>query len=268
MVKKLSLNGIEICFDDTESTDKEVLILIHGLTRNKEQMYYLRDMFRERFRCITVDTRGHGESSKPETYTLMDHADDMHALITSLRAGKVNILGFSMGSYIAAATGVKYSDEIDHLLLVCTKPSGKTSSIERLAKERGLDMKDLTPKQLQEINLSAAFAPDSQERIRKGDPFLNRVLCERPGVQLSPKELEAESRSLANFDLTGDLCNISCKTLVIAGEYDGINTKEQGQEAADKIPGSEYVLIHGAGHMVQYEKPEEFARIVNSFMDR
>ena len=57
MVKKLSLNGIEICFDDTESTDKEVLILIHGLTRNKEQMYYLRDMFRERFRCITVDTR-------------------------------------------------------------------------------------------------------------------------------------------------------------------------------------------------------------------
>lgn len=267
MEKILKCNGIDLCYDDTEDAGKKILILIHGLTGNKETMYVFREMFRDRFRCICVDTRGHGASSHPEHYDLNDHAEDMKALIESFGVEKVDVLGYSMGSYIAAATASKYPDIIDNLVLLCTKPSGKTSSIERIAATMGIDMATMTPEQLQQIVMANAFAPSTLVKLKNGElPEVAAQLMEAPGIQLTPEEKAAESRSLADFDLTPRLGNIKCKTLVVAGEYDNINPKELGREVADLIPGSRYVVVEEAGHMVPFEQPAAFVKLVDEFI--
>ena len=96
MKKFLDVNGIEICIDDTEDGDT-ALLLIHGLTGNKSTMYPVRDMFKDNYRVITIDTRGHGESTHPKEYTIDDHAADIHGIIKALNLEKVDISGYSMG---------------------------------------------------------------------------------------------------------------------------------------------------------------------------
>ena len=83
---------------------------------------------------------------------------------------------------------------------------------------------------------------------------------------MTPEEKKAESLSIAGFDLSPDFDKVSCKTLVISCEYDGINPPEYGRQIAEGVPGAKFVLIPDASHLVPYEQPELLAKAVNDFL--
>ena len=265
MKKFLNINDIEICIDDTEEGENP-LLLIHGLTGNKSTMYPIRDMFKDDYRVITIDTRGHGESTRPEQYTIDDHAQDIHEIIKELNLEKVDILGYSMGSYIALRAAEVKCDDINNLILVCTKPNGKTSSVARLLKEANLDITQVTQEEMMQVILKASVAPDSFEKIVSGELNIEGVL-KGDGQELSEEEKAAEDASLANFDNSKDYDKVTCETLVIAAEYDGINPPELGREVADGIKDAKFELIENAGHLAVIEQPEEFQKIINDFLN-
>ncbi|MBE6508000.1 MAG: alpha/beta hydrolase [Methanobrevibacter sp.] len=265
MKKFLSINDIEICVDDTEHGENS-LLLIHGLTGDKSTMYPIRDMFKDEYRVITVDTRGHGESTRPENYTLDDHAIDIHGIIQELNLEKADILGYSMGSYIALRAAEVKCDDINNLILVCTKPNGKTSSVARILKEANLDITQVTQEEMMGVILKASVAPQSFEKIVSGELDVEGLL-KGDGQELSEEEKAAEDASLANFDNSKDYDNVACSTLVIGAEYDGINPPELGREVADGIKDAKFELIKDAGHLAVIEKPDEFQNIVRDFLN-
>lgn len=267
MKKFLNINDIEICIDDTEHGEN-TLLLIHGLTGNKTTMYPIRDMLKDDYRVITIDTRGHGESTRPEQYTIDDHALDIHEIIKELDLGKVDILGYSMGSYIALRTAEVKCDDIDHLILLCTKPNGKTSSVARLLKEANLDISQVTQEEMMEVILKASVAPSSLEKIASGELDIETLLKGDDSQELSEEEKAAEDASLANFDNSKDYDKVTCKTLVIGAEYDGINPPELGREVADGIKGAKFELVKNAGHLVIIEQGDEFKKIVKDFLNQ
>lgn len=266
MKKILSVNGIEICIDDTEQGEN-ALLLIHGLTGNKTTMYPIRDMFKDDYRVITIDTRGHGESTRPKEYTIDDHALDIHGIIRELNLKKADILGYSMGSYIALRAAEVQCDDINHLILLCTKPNGKTSSVARLLKEANLDITQVTQEEMMQVILKASVAPQSLEKILSGELDVEMLLKGDESQELSEEEKAAEDASLANFDNSKDYNKVTCKTLVIGAEYDGINPPELGREVADGIKNAEFELIKNAGHLVAIEQTEEFKKIVKEFLN-
>lgn len=265
MKKFLNINDIEICIDDTEDGENS-LLLIHGLTGNKSTMYPIRDMFKDEYRVITIDTRGHGESTRPEQYTIDDHANDIHEIIKELNLQKVNILGYSMGSYIALRAAEVQCDDINNLILVCTKPNGKTSSVARLLKEANLDITQVTQEEMMEVILKASVAPQSLQKIVNGELNIEALLKGDEGQELNESEKAAEDASLANFDNSNDYEKVTCNTLVIAAEHDGINPPELGREVADGIKDAEFELIKDAGHLAVVEQPDEFQKIVKDFL--
>ena len=265
MKKFLDINGIQICVDDTE-TGNEAILLFHGLTGSKDGMYPLRDMLKDDYRVITVDTRGHGESTRPKEYTLDDHAKDAHEIIKALDLEKANVLGYSMGSYVALRTAEFGCDDIDHLILLCTKPSGATSSVARLLKEANLDITQVSAEEMMGVILKASVAPQTLELIQSGAIDLEEMMKGDESLQLSEEEKAIEDASLANFDNSKDYDKVSCKTLVIGAEYDGINPSELGREVANGIEGAQFELINDAGHMVLMEKPEELMGIIKKFL--
>ena len=266
MKRFLNINNIEICIDDTEQGERP-LLLIHGLTGNKTTMYPIRDMFKEDFRVITIDTRGHGESTRPKEYTIDDHAKDIHEIIKALNIEKADILGYSMGSYIALRAAEAKCDDIDHLVLVCTKPNGKTSSVARLLKEANLDITQVTQEEMMEVILKASIAPDSYENVLSGKLNIGEYLNGDESQELNEEEKAAEDASLANFDNSKDYDKVSCKTLVIAAEYDGINPPELGREVADGIKDAKFELIENAGHLAAAEQPDKFKEIIKNFLN-
>jgi pimeloyl-ACP methyl ester carboxylesterase len=265
MKKFLSIDDIEICIDDTEEGEN-ALLLIHGLTGDKTTMYPVRDMFKDDYRVITIDTRGHGESTHPKEYTIDDHANDVHEIIRELGLEKVDVLGYSMGSYIALRAAEAKCDDINHLVLVCTKPNGKTSSVARLLKEANLDITQITQEEMMGVILKASLAPHSLEKVANGELDVGELLSSDESPELSEEEKAAEDASLANFDNSKDYDKVTCKTLVIGAEYDGINPPELGREVADGIKDAEFELIKDAGHLVIVEQPDEFKKIVENFL--
>ena len=267
MKKFLNVNDIEICIDDTEEGENP-LLLIHGLTGNKTTMYPIRDMFKDDYRVITIDTRGHGESTRPKEYTIDDHASDIHEIIKELNLEKVNILGYSMGSYIALRAAEVKSDDINNLVLVCTKPNGKTSSVARLLKEANLDITQVTQEEMMGVILKASLAPQSYEKVINGELSIDEMLNGDGSQELNEEEKAAEDASLANFDNSNDYDKVTCNTLVIGAEYDGINPPELGREVADGIPNAEFELIADAGHLVAIEQTDEFQKIIKDFLNQ
>ena len=266
MKRFLNVNDIEICIDDTEQGEN-ALLLIHGLTGNKTTMYQVRDMFKDDYRVITIDTRGHGESTRPQEYTIDDHALDVHEIIRELGLEKADILGFSMGSYIALRAAEVKCDDIDHLILLCTKPNGKTSSVARLLKEANLDITQVTQEEMMDVILKASVAPETFEKIVRGEFDINPILNGDESQQLNEEEKAAEDASLVNFDNSKDYNKVTCKTLVIGAEYDGINPHELGREVADGIEGAKFELIENAGHLAAFEQTDYFVKIVKDFLN-
>ena len=84
MKKFLDINDVTICIDDTDE-DKKPIILIPGLASSKEAMFFIRDALKDDYRVITLDVRGHGESTHPLSYTLEDHAEDLQEIIGKLQ---------------------------------------------------------------------------------------------------------------------------------------------------------------------------------------
>ena len=266
MKKFLNINDIEICIDDTEHGEN-ALLLIHGLTADKTSMYPVRDMFKDDYRVITIDTRGHGESTHPEQYTIDDHADDIHEIIKELGLEKVDLLGYSMGSYIALRAAEAKCDDIDHLILACTKPNGKTSSVARILEEANLDITQVTQEEMMGVILKASLAPESFEKALSGELDVGELLSGEGSVELNEAEKAAEDASLANFDNSKDYDKVSCKTLVIGAEYDGINPPDLGREVADGIEDAKFEFIENSGHLVMIEQPEEFKNRIQDFLN-
>ena len=116
------------------------------------------------------------------------------------------------------------------------------------------------------VILKASLAPHSLEKVANGELDVGELLSSDESPELSEEEKAAEDASLANFDNSKDYDKVTCKTLVIGAEYDGINPPELGREVADGIKDAEFELIKDAGHLVIVEQPDEFKKIVENFL--
>jgi len=61
---------------------------------------------------------------------------------------------------------------------------------------------------------------------------------------------------------------ISCPTLIISGDLDIEEFREEAEVLARRVPGADLVRIGGAGHMVNMERPAEFNTAVLTFLAR
>ena len=265
MKKFLDVNDITICFDDTE-TDKKPIILIPGLSSSKEAMFFIRDALQEDYRVVTLDVRGHGESTHPSSYTLEDHAKDLQEIIKKLELENVDIFGYSMGSYIALRGAELNCENINHLILLCTNPSSKVSSVSRLLGEKGLEYPKISRREMFQAIYDSYLSPSTLRKIASGELDMSRFASSGSVGELNEEEKRAELKSISNFDNSLDYDKVKCRTLVIAAEHDRINPCELGKEVAGGIEGAEFCLIKDAGHMVAYEKTGELLTVIKEFL--
>ena len=107
-----------------EAGKGQPMILIHGRGYSKEYMNSLFDYFKGRWHVFSYDTRGHGHSDKPESFTLDDDADDLASLIEYYGLKSPVIIGFSMGSYITLRAAEKFPGLFSKIILIGTRGKG------------------------------------------------------------------------------------------------------------------------------------------------
>ena len=108
---------------------------------------------------FSYDTRGHGKSDKPESFTLDDDADDLAGLIEAYGLKKPVAVGFSMGSYITLKAAEKYPGLFSKIVLIGTRGRGDRYEDEDITK--------MTPNDA--AILKALIGFDNMTEIKKAD---------------------------------------------------------------------------------------------------
>jgi pimeloyl-ACP methyl ester carboxylesterase len=215
-----------------------------------------------RFTVLAPSHPGFGASERAET---IDSIDDLAYLYLGLVAGLgpqgIDVLGLGMGGWIAAEMAVRCSHALRRIVLVDAvgiKVSGRT-----------------------EVDIIETFILSREQLLEVGwhAPALGAECMKLPGTPgLADDELltlirnrEAAARLswkpfMHNPALRRWLHRIAVQTLVLWGESDRIVRPDYGRAFQQAIPGSQFLLIPGAGHYPYLEQPDAFVAAVTAFL--
>ena len=115
-----TMNGFEMAFAD--QGQGLAVVLIHGYPLQRAIWAPQVEALQTRFRVITPDLRGFGESQVTAgPYTMEMLADDVHALLQARGIRTAVIGGHSMGGYVALALARRHPEMLRGLILVNTR---------------------------------------------------------------------------------------------------------------------------------------------------
>jgi pimeloyl-ACP methyl ester carboxylesterase len=190
-------------------------------------------------------------------------ADDLAGLLDALGIDeRVVFCGLSMGGYIAWEFWRKHAARLRGLILCDTRAtadtreaaSGRLETAERVLQEGlGFLADTMVPKLLAPETLGTR--PEIAAAVRK-------VILAN-----DPRGIAAALRGMAERpDSTPLLAQITCPTLVLVGQQDGLSSPDQMQTLARQIPSAQFVTIRNAGHLPPVEAPAETTAAIEAFL--
>jgi len=237
------------------------LVFLHGFTLDCRMWYPQADFFKNDYRVVLMDARGHGLSEAPLSgYGRADRVEDLHDFVEALKIEKMHLIGLSMGGSTAIGFALKYQGYLKSLTLVSTgaagyKIGGKISALDKLAKEKGLAA---VKKRWKEMSLVYYDEPQQETR-----DWLEKMMDEHSGaVWMDPmRGLYPPAVDLDHVH------TIAVPTALFAGSEDQVFVRLAG-ELRERIPGSVLRVYEGIGHMLNLEAAERFNVDLKQFIDR
>lgn len=246
----LTRDGVRLYYED-HGTGPAVL-LTHGYSSTSQMWRGQIDAFKDRYRIIAWDMRGHGESDYPEDpalYSLTHTVADMAALLDECGLERAVIGGLSLGGYSTLAFHLAHPERCDALLLCDTGPGFKKDESRLAWNERA----NKRAKKWESEGLAALGNSAEVKQAKHRDAT---------GLAHAARGMLAHE----NSDVIFSLPDIAKPTLVIVGEDDTPFLGAADYMAA-KIPGSRKVVISKAGHSSNIDNPEEFNTAMGAFLD-
>ncbi|THF84822.1 alpha/beta fold hydrolase [Deinococcus sp. KSM4-11] len=261
----MNVNGTDIHVE--EHGQGRPLLMLHGLSANIESMRPEIERLSTLRRVIAVDSRGHGRSARPPAYTLADHVSDVLGVLDALGLDTADLMGTSMGSYIAQGVATRAPQRILKLVLVVPKASGTTSSVARLIGQHAAELEGKSNDEVLAFIGDRMFAPTTPPDIRA----LREQGAQRDlalGLTLTPEQFQAANRALEGFDFRPALPNVTADTLVISGRHDPLNAPEEGDVIARLVPHARMVVLERSGHLPGLEEPERLFEVIRDFLQQ
>lgn len=240
--------------------DGQPLLFIHGLGSSLRDWEEQVPVFSKKFKVITLDLRGHGQTDKPKgPYSISMFAEDIAELIKSLKVDPVHVVGISLGGAIGFHLAIDHPDITKSLVVVNMSASVpiKTLKEKQMLFLRVLIVKMMGMKKMGEVLAKRLFIKPEQEELR-----------ERMASRWAENDKKAylsSLKTLKNWSVLERLHEIKCPTLVISADedYTPLSAKE---EYTALIPNAKLVVIEDARHAVSVEKPDEFNTILMDFL--
>jgi len=217
-------------------------------------------------KVIRIDLPGHGNSSTPPPGYRFDlFADVIDELLQRLSiAGKISLIGHSMGGYVAMAFAERFPERIESLILMHSPVrSADDQSIKSRNREADLLRKGKRELLLQ-VTVPSNFAPG---QVGNMDKALEMVMQTSRQVtsEGALRSIEAMNR---RKDYLKTLQKVSFPVLIIVGKYDKVYDAEGQLENGSKIPGAEVLFLEHSGHMGFLEEPLKVSGQLKQFLDK
>jgi 3-oxoadipate enol-lactonase len=264
---KATVNGLDTYYEihgpqnDGKEQGRPWLAFSHSLACSTRMWDGQIAAFKDRYRVLVYDTRGHGQTAAPRgQYTLEGLADDLHALLKHLKIQKPHFVGLSMGGMIGQTFALKYAGVLASLTLADTTsryPAAAAAMWQdriRIAEANGMEA-------LVQATLERWFtAPFRKNQARtvekiaaaiKTTPVPGYVGC---------------CHAIPKIDVTARLQELKLPALVICGEQDPATPPAMARDIVQALPGAKLALIPQAAHLANIEQPEAFNRALAGFL--
>ena len=240
------------------------IVLLHGFAGSARNLRPQARFLAARHHVVLFDARGHARSPAPEDgheYEPEEFVDDVRRVLERTRARSVVLGGISMGAAIALRYALAHQKSLRALVLSSFPPAGNASSPPwALSFADEIDRRGLETAGEHFVWGGPRYDEAAVKWIRQGflehrphalSAVLRQVIATHPAVTV----------------LEPELATLRLPTLVIAGERD---TPSLGpsKDLARCIPGARLVVIPGAGHVVNLEKPQSFNEALRGFLSQ
>jgi pimeloyl-ACP methyl ester carboxylesterase len=255
------VNGQRLYYEDSGG-ERPVLAFSHGLLMDHEMFAPQVAAFKDRFRCIVWDERGHGNTAGDSIapFTYYDSAGDLAALLRHLGVRQAVLVGMSQGGYLSLRCALTHPELVRALILIDTQAQTEDPS------------KTPAYRQMLETwasqGLPEAIA-ETIEQIILGPNWPGAAAWKAKWRQWQPHNLLACFETLVSRDdLSPRLGEIQVPALVIHGEADIAISLDRARDMAARLPRAELVTIPGAGHAANLTHPEPVNAAIERFVSR
>ena len=258
---KAQTNGIETYYELHGQEGMPWLVLSHSLACSTRMWDEQIAAFKDRYRILAYDTRGHGSSQAPAgAYTLEQLADDLKALLDRLGISRAHYCGLSMGGMIGQTYALKYPGTFSTLVLADTTSRMPAEALPAWQDRiRTAETKGMQP--LVEPTLARWFT----EPYRKAQP----QIMQRIGNLIGSTPVAGYvgcCHAIPKIDLAARLKDIRTPILIIVGEDDPGTPVAMSKEIHENAPGSKLVVLPKAAHLSNIEQSAAFNRALDEFL--
>lgn len=220
------------------------LICLHGA--GGLRLSHAHEILSQSFRVIVFEAPGFGQSAvNDRTATMKDLARTMAQATANLGIERYSLMGTSFGGRLAIWLATQFADRLDALVLVSPAAIFPETHVRRAAPESQASM---------------LYAhPERQPILPPPDPAIlakQEVLLRRFAGPLRDAELESQ------------FARLEIPVLVLFGTQDRSVPPEMGRIYKQILPSCHFVLVYDAGHAMDADRPEAFARVVGDFLQR
>jgi pimeloyl-ACP methyl ester carboxylesterase len=277
-----TLRGVRLHY--VEAGEGPLVVLLHGYP---EHWYTWRHQIpalaAAGFRVLALDLRGYNLSEKPRgvaAYAIHELVADVASLIrVSGSARAAAVVGHDWGGGVAWAFAMRHPELLDRLaVLNCPHPDRLLRALRtrrQLAKSWYMLFFQIpfVPEMLQRRHDYAVLRQALRSHVHRPDALSDEDLARYVEAWAQPGALTASMNYYRAMFLPSsvrarELSRIEAPVLLIWGDEDSVLGPELAQPDPAWVPGARVEHVPGAGHFVQYDRPEEVNRLLLGFLGK
>ena len=263
-------NGTTFAYRDLGEGDVPLVLFQHFRGNLDHWDPMLIDTLAEKRRVIAFDNTGVGGSSGETPHTIAEMATDAVAFIEALDLEEVDLLGFSIGSFVAQDVSLARPDLVRRLVLASSAPQGAAG------------MHGWAPEVIEKVGcregslegyLAVFYAPTATSQ-KAGQQSAQRIF----GARSADRDMETTwqtrqaqydavcSWGIPNHALLERVSAIRCPVFVANGDSDPMIPPHFSYLLAGLIPQARLKIYSDAAHGFLFQRHAEFARDVDVFL--
>ena len=211
--------------------------------------------FGKRFTVVRYDQRGNGLSDwRVPEFSWSRFIEDLEAVVEASGIQRFVLYGTSQGAAVAVEYAVRHPERVSHLILHGGYVLGRLVRGDRGEVETGEAIIKLIEHGWGRAgspflkSFSAMFAPDSTQEQLDSLADLQRLTTNAANARSIREAVDS-------FDISDSLPRVRVPTLILHARDDGVHPLEEGRRLASNIPGSEFVLLESANHVLVPQEP-------------
>jgi esterase len=236
------------------------LLFLHGGGLNAHTWDVVCVMLRDRYRCVALDQRGHGDSewSPVVDYGVETQRADVEGFIKQLRLEHPVLIGQSMGGLNSIAYAIRHSLEMKGLLVVDVGPEINPTGTQRIREFASTPELDSADAFLQR---AVKFNPLRNPGVLKRSLYYN--LRQTPtgkwALKHDQRRASEEYSAITTAQrerIAQQIPQINCPVLIVRGALSDVLTDDAADRFARSLPKGRWVRVEDAGHNVQGDNPK------------